>query len=143
MRTVPLSIRSLLLLAALVGLLAACSGGRGVASPEIDVREAFARQQAGGLLLDVRTAGEYRSGHAAGAHLVPWVDGSGRMNPDFFDRVGKLASPNQEILVICQSGNRSVPAARALRERGYLSVVHVAGGSISWLRKGLPWEAGR
>jgi len=135
--------RSPLLFAMLVAAIAACSGGRVSATHDVDVREALARQQAGGVLLDVRTVGEYQAGHAVGAHLVPWVDNSGRMNPDFFAQVGTLASPDQEVLVICQSGNRSVPAARALRERGYHSAVNVLGGSMAWHRSGLPWEPGR
>jgi rhodanese-related sulfurtransferase len=143
MRVLPLSLRSSLLFAVLVALIAACSGSQVSAADDIDVREALARQEAGGVLLDVRTVGEYQVGHAVGAHLVPWVDGSGRMNPDFFAQVGTLASPDQEVLVICQSGNRSVPAARALRERGYHAAVNVLGGSMAWHRRGLPWEAGR
>jgi len=143
MRVSPLSLRSSLLVAALVALIAACSGGRVSATHDIDVREALARQQAGGVLLDVRTVGEYQAGHAVGAHLVPWVDGRGQMNPEFLAQVGTLVSPDQEVLVICQSGSRSVPAARALRERGYHSAVNVLGGSMAWHRSGLPWETGR
>jgi len=143
MRVSPHSFRSALLFAVLAGLITACSGSHVSATHDIDVREALARQQAGGVLLDVRTVGEYQAGHAVGAHLVPWVDGSGRMNPDFFAQVGALASPDKEVLVICQSGNRSVPAARALRERGYQAAVNVLGGSMAWHRSGLPWEAGR
>jgi len=142
MPVVPRFSRSTLLLAVLVALISACSSSHVSESHDIDVREALARQETGGVLLDVRTLGEYQAGHAVGAHLVPWVDRTGQMNPDFFAQVGTVASPDQEVLVICQSGSRSAAAARALRERGYHAAVNVLGGSMAWHRNGLPWEAG-
>jgi rhodanese-related sulfurtransferase len=143
MRRSPSLFRPALLVLALALWLAGCSGNPGTAGGAIDVGQALERQQAGAVLLDVRTPGEYRQGHAVGAHLIPWMDERGRLNPDFFAQVAQLARPDQEVLVICQTGNRSAQAARALQQRGYGSAVNVFGGSIAWHNKGLPWEGTR
>ena len=143
MRRSPLSLRTNLLLALLAGLLAACSSGHVATAQDIDVHEALARQKGGAVLLDVRTPAEFQQGHAAGAQPVPWVDMSGRVNPDFFTEVAKLATPDKPVVVICRSGSRSASAARALRQHGYQSAVSVTGGSLEWQRDGLPWHAGQ
>ncbi|MGD2063013.1 MAG: rhodanese-like domain-containing protein [Nitrospirota bacterium] len=130
-------------LLAFVLLLAGCSGGHIASGGSVDVAQALERQHAGGVLLDVRTAAEYQQGHAVDARLVPWVEGRGRLNPDFFDQVARIATPDQEVLVICQTGNRSAHAAHALQQRGYHRAVNVLGGSMAWRSEGLPWEGAR
>jgi rhodanese-related sulfurtransferase len=134
--------RAMLLLVGVALALAACSGEPIAADGAINVVQALERQQAGGVLLDVRTEAEYRNGHAVGARLVPWVGGRGRLNSEFFDQVASVARTDQEVLVICQSGNRSAHAARALQQHGYRAAVNVLGGSTAWRSSGLPWESG-
>jgi rhodanese-related sulfurtransferase len=143
MRRSPSLPRTTLLILGFALWFAGCSGNPIATSGTVSVAQALERQQSGGVLLDVRTQGEYQQGHALGAHLVPWVDGRGRPNPGFFDQVARIATPDQDVLVICQTGNRSAQAARALQQRGYGSVVNVLGGSITWRSKGLPWEGVR
>ncbi|RMF85817.1 MAG: rhodanese-like domain-containing protein [Nitrospirae bacterium] len=96
--------------------------------------------EAGAVLLDVRTPGEYASGHAAGAKLVPWLLGPGRPNLHFVEQVRKVVPPDRPVVVICRSGHRSAQAAAALRGAGYKEVYDVLGGSIAWSRAHLPWE---
>ena len=43
-----------------------------------------------------------------------------------------------EILLICQSGARSMQAMLALQARGYANVRSVAGGTTRWIKDGLP-----
>lgn len=140
MRCSPFLSRGPLLILGLALWLVGCSGNSVGTGGAIDVGQALARQEAGAVLLDVRTEGEYRQGHAVGAHLIPWMNGRGRLNPDFFTEVARIAKPDQEVLVICQTGNRSAQAARALQQRGYDSAVNVLGGSIAWRSRGLPWS---
>jgi rhodanese-related sulfurtransferase len=122
----------------LVVVLAACSAP-GSGTNDITVAEAFQRQQAGAVLVDIRTPREHRGGHPPGTRLVPW----GGMKRGFVSKVAEVVDPSQEVLVICESGYRSVPASHALRDAGYSSVFNVLGGTYAWRRQGLPWERGR
>jgi rhodanese-related sulfurtransferase len=80
------------------------------------------------LLLDVRTVGEFQSGHIAGAANIPVEELSRR-----------LAEVPKELPVVlyCRSGNRSAHAARILRSAGY-EVVYDLGGLIAWQAQGYP-----
>lgn len=71
-------------------------------------------------LLDVRTPGEYRSGHILKAKNVPLnkID----------DYKGSLT---EDVYVICQSGMRSKKAAKILQKKGY-NVVNIRGGMSQW-----------
>ncbi len=60
--------------------------------------------------LDVRTAGEFRGGHAPGAVNIP-LD-------QLAARLGEL-DPARPVLVCCASGSRSAMAASLLKGRGF------------------------
>jgi rhodanese-related sulfurtransferase len=92
----------------------------------ITAEEAHDRMSSGDpvTILDVRTAGEYESGHIPGAILVP--------NEDISDTPpAELPVKDAEILVYCRSGNRSAQAARKLAAMGYTGVYDF-GGINSW-----------
>lgn len=84
------------------------------------------------LVIDVRQPEEYRSGHIAGAKLIP-VGELGH-------RIDELPQ-NREIVCVCASGNRSRSAARALVGAGR-NAVNLTGGMLSWRRAGLPVKKG-
>ena len=76
------------------------------------------------LILDVRTAAEYESGHIPNAINLS--------NEDIqADKVDSLKDKSQLIMVYCRSGNRSRQAAQKLAELGYTNVVDF-GGIQSW-----------
>lgn len=85
-------------------------------------------QASGAFLIDVRESGEYRSGHAAGAKLMPLGQLSRSLH-----QVPK----ERQIIVMCQSGMRSQQAASLLASNGY-QVLNVSGGIVGWRRAGLP-----
>ncbi len=85
-------------------------------------------------LLDVRTAGEFNTGHIANAMQADW-----RNKDQFKDRVHYL-DKNKTVLVYCQSGGRSAAAAKWLRENGFANVEELGGGMISWKKDGKPVE---
>ncbi len=85
------------------------------------------------FLLDVRQPEEFRSGHIPGAKLIPLGDLRSRMNE---------LPKNQEILVVCRSGNRSLSATRQLASAGY-NAVNVRGGIIAWSHAGFPISKGK
>lgn len=85
------------------------------------------------LLLDVRTQGEYASGHIAGSTNINISD------PAFESRI-KLLDKSKAILIYCLSGSRSEVAAMYMSKLGYKSVYNLNRGIITWNRAGLPLE---
>ncbi|MDY5908099.1 MAG: rhodanese-like domain-containing protein [Bullifex sp.] len=81
----------------------------------------------GYVILDVRTAEEYRSGHIDGAICIP-NETIGKDMPE------ELPDKNQRIFVYCRSGNRSRQAASKLAALGYTDIIDF-GGINSWKGK--------
>jgi len=71
------------------------------------------------LLLDVRSAAEYASGHIPGSVNVPL---------QALEKISDVAdSFEQPIFVYCKSGIRSAQARQALLEMGYSNVSNLGG----------------
>ena len=90
-------------------------------------REEAARildEEAGFILLDVRTEEEYDEGHIPGAVNLPNED-IGTDEPEL------LPDKEQVILVYCRSGRRSKEAAAKLSAMGYTQVLEF-GGIMDW-----------
>lgn len=85
----------------------------------------------GFVLLDVRTAPEYRKGHIKGARNIDVT------RPGFRKRVA-LLSRSHTILVYCLSGARSLRAITVLRRLGFRKLYHLACGFLCWQDKGFP-----
>ncbi|CAH9088309.1 unnamed protein product [Cuscuta epithymum] len=115
-----------------------------VRSPaSVPVRVAHELLQAGHRYLDVRSIEEFEAGHVAGAVNVPYMFkvGSGMSkNPNFLDEVLKHFRKDDEIIVGCQSGKRSLMAACDLVSKGFTGVTDIAGGYTAWTQNGLPAE---
>ena len=107
------------------------SGGTATAVdvPTIDVKQAFARSKRGAKLVDVRSSGEFKSGHPKGALSVP---------PGLIKKDQTGLGRDDDILVICLSGHRSPRQAKTLAEMGFTSVSNVHGGLMAWKKAGLP-----
>lgn len=76
------------------------------------------------VILDVRTAQEFASGHIPGAVLLP--------NETIgTEDIPLLPDKDQLVLVYCRSGNRSKQAAEKLAQLGYTNIVEF-GGINSW-----------
>jgi rhodanese-related sulfurtransferase len=106
------------------------SGGTAaVEVPTIDVKQAFERSKRGARLVDVRSSGEFKSGHPKGALSVP---------PGLIKKDETGLGRDDDILVICLSGHRSPRQARRLAEMGFTSVSNVHGGLMAWKKAGLP-----
>ncbi|XP_022977550.1 thiosulfate sulfurtransferase 16, chloroplastic [Cucurbita maxima] len=109
----------------------------------VPVRVALELLQAGQRYLDVRTPEEFSAGHAPGAINIPYMYrvGSGMTrNPHFLAEVAVYFRKEDEILVGCLSGKRSLMAAADLLASGYGNVTDIAGGYEAWSRNGLPME---
>lgn len=85
----------------------------------------------GAFILDVREQSEWDEFHIPGATLIP---------------LGQLASrveelpKDQEIVVVCRSGNRSQEGRDILLDAGFDKVTSMAGGVTEWRSEGYPIE---
>jgi rhodanese-related sulfurtransferase len=83
-------------------------------------------------LLDVRQPEEFRAAHIAGAKLVPLGE---------LDRRLREVPAGREIICICATGHRSIPAVRKLTAAGY-TARSLKNGMIAWQRAKLPVKKG-
>jgi len=110
------------LLVAQAGALTTTAFQQKMATPEIQ-------------LLDVRTAGEYQSGHLKNSLLADWN------NQAEFTRRVKYLDKDKPVLVYCASGVRSAQAANWLAANGFHDVQNMQGGLSAWKMEGKPVEA--
>jgi rhodanese-related sulfurtransferase len=100
---------------------------------EITVSQAAELRNQGAFILDVREPDEWAAGHIPGATLIP---------------LGELASrlselpQDQQIVVVCRSGNRSATGRDILLDAGFQQVTSMGGGMNSWISQGLPSVTG-
>lgn len=99
--------------------------------PEITPSETIERQRRGAVLIDVREAHERALGMAEGARGIA-------MGALIASAAEHLPDSAAEVLLICQSGMRSLRTADALASQGFTNVVSVAGGTSRWIAEGLP-----
>jgi len=120
-------------------------------------------------ILDVRTIEEYIFvGHAEMAWNIPldfqteqWDDSKKyfavEQNPDFIKQVKKWFSPDETIMVMCRSGDRSAVAVNILTEAGFSTAYTITDGmegdmvkdsenlyymkrmKNGWKNSGIPW----
>lgn len=79
----------------------------------------------GAIIMDVRTLGEYKSGHIKGSMNIPLNQLSGQLS--------KFKNKETPILTCCASGARSGAAVSVLRKAGFQQV-HNAGAWTSLRR---------
>lgn len=126
---------------AAVFLLVGCGGDDAVEAPtaEPGTVEVIDAAQAGALLdsdrsvliVDVRTVGEYRSGHVVGAQNIDVSDDG------LWQRRTSALDPEQATVVYCQTGQRSAEAAQRLVALGFTEVYDL-GGIHDWGDGDLP-----
>jgi rhodanese-related sulfurtransferase len=138
----------------------------------VTAREAYERWQAAPdkvKIIDVRTPEEYLwVGNAPMAWVIPFLAVTyqwdaktkqfpARPLPDFVDRVRKVASPQDTLMVMCRSGGRGAAAVNMLAKAGFKDVYNITDGmegdSVDdpdsvfqgqrlvngWKNSGLPW----
>lgn len=79
-------------------------------------------------LLDVRRADEYENFNLGGT-LLP-LEKIQVMETDDIDDW-----KDEEIIVYCRTGNRSVIASQYLEQMGFTNMVNLAGGVVGWQEK--------
>lgn len=83
------------------------------------------------VILDVREASEFASGHIVNARHVPVTE--------IEKRIKELEKFKQRpIVVSCRSGSRSAAACGVLRKSGFTEVFALKGGILAWQQAGMP-----
>ncbi len=122
-RFIEVSLLSLSLLAG-TGFLGSCSSKtEGTASDGCNVTATeFAKADIGdAVILDVRTPGEYNSGHLNNAQLFNISDSS------FKEKIAGL-DKNKKYYVYCKAGIRSSNAVKYMTSSGFTNVCNIDGG---------------
>jgi len=101
---------------------------------EISVEQAFQKREAGSFILDVRQPEEWEEYHLTGSTLIP-LD-------ELAERVDELPR-DQEIVVVCRSGNRSQAGRDILVEADFTQVTSMAGGLKEWKTAGYSTVSGQ
>ena len=100
---------------------------------EISVAQAAAKRQAGAFILDVRQPDEWADTHIPSSTLIPLGELENRINE---------LPQNQEIVVVCRSGNRSAQGRDILKQAGFSQVTSMAGGLNEWKAVGYDTVSG-
>ncbi|HSG44026.1 MAG TPA: rhodanese-like domain-containing protein [Anaerolineales bacterium] len=100
---------------------------------EISVSEAASMRDAGAFILDVRQPEEWNESHIPGATLIPLGELASRVNE---------VPTDQEIVVVCRSGNRSQQGRDILLQAGFEQVTSMAGGVNQWSAAGFETVSG-
>jgi rhodanese-related sulfurtransferase len=100
---------------------------------EVSVMKASEMRDAGAFILDVREPSEWTQLHIPGATLIPLGELPNRLNE---------LPKDQEIVVVCRSGNRSAQGRDILLNAGFTKVTSMAGGMTQWQAEGLPIATG-
>lgn len=119
----------------------------------INPDEAATLLSQGWKYVDVRSVPEFEQGHPQGAYNVPLMHQSGGVmtpNPEFAAVFAHSFGKDEQIVVGCRSGARSLRAAELLHSHGYQAVVDMRGGWVGeagpggamacpgWQARGLP-----
>ena len=105
---------------------------------DIDNAELARLAIAGVPVIDIRTEGEWKeSGIVPGSKLITLFDDKGRPDPDWLAKVKGVAKPDQPVIIICRSGNRTKVASQMLSQQaGYQKVYNVKDGIRGWAKEG-------
>ena len=99
-------------------------------SPQV-FAEALKKEK--GILLDIRTPGEYKKGHLKGSVLMDFF------RDDFEKSLDKL-DKNKTYFIYCGIGGRSEECGAMMEHKGFKKVYDLDGGISRWKAAGLPVE---
>lgn len=99
-----------------------------------EVSKLLENPPAGLIVLDVRTPGEFKSGHIKGAVNMDALEA------DFLKKAAQLPS-GVPLLIYCRSGNRSDFIIERMEQSGLKhEIYHLERGINDWKAAGLPLE---
>jgi len=101
---------------------------------DITTAMGYQKVEEGAFLLDVRTQEEWEEYHIDGATMIVLDQLESRVSEVPFD---------QEVIIICNSGNRSVVARDILLASGHPSVTSISAGIQGWMKAGYDVVSGK
>jgi rhodanese-related sulfurtransferase len=104
---------------------------RATAFMAVGPQDAIRLMNQNALVLDLRPAEAFAAGHLAGARNLPMEQ---------LSQAGETLKKYKEkpVVVYCDSGTQSGPAARKLAEQGFTKAVNLRGGLAAWRAENLP-----
>lgn len=112
-------------------LLTGCGSGSESAMNLDSVAFEAKTQEAGVVILDVRTKAEFDEGHIVNAININVESDT------FLDEIAML-DKSKTYAVYCRSGRRSADAVAKMSNEQFISLAHLNGGVIDWANAGLP-----
>ncbi len=98
-------------------------------SPSMAIR--LMNNHSDAMILDIRTAADFKSSHIKGAKNVPLSD--------FASSVDGLSGDRGEpVLIYCNSGNTVTRAIKLLKKAGFEKVNNLEGGIAAWKEANMP-----
>jgi len=82
-------------------------------------------------ILDIRTPGEFQSGHLKSAILIDFY------SQPFADQLSRL-DKGKIFLIYCRTGNRSTKSLEIFKKLKFQKVYHMANGISTWKSEGFP-----
>lgn len=83
------------------------------------------------LVIDIRTAADYKSGHIKGAKSAPLAE--------FASKIDSFSSnKDKPVLIYCNSGNTATRAIKLLKNAGFEKINNLEGGIVAWKDANLP-----
>ncbi|UCV02030.1 rhodanese-like domain-containing protein [Dechloromonas denitrificans] len=108
---------------------------------DIDNAELARLLKDGVPVIDIRLQSEWEeTGIVGGSALLTFFDERGRHNaPAWLEKVAPIAKPNEPVIVICRTGNRTKAVSQFLSQQaGYATVYNVKAGIKGWIASGAP-----
>src|SRR5262249_1977672 len=94
---------------------------------------AMLNREPNAMIVDVREPEEYQTGHVPGAINLPQAELASRLEE---------LPKDKQLLLVCQSGMRSVRSAQFLRQAGFSRAGGGGGGPPAWAAAGRPLAPG-
>ncbi len=83
------------------------------------------------LIIDIRSASEYKNGHIKGAINTPLSGFSASLG-------GHTKFKNKPVLVYCNSGRTATSALKMLKKAGFENINNLEGGIAAWREANMP-----
>ena len=83
------------------------------------------------LIIDLRTAADYKTGHIKGAKSSPLTDFAK-------DVVNYSSYKDKPVLIYCNSGNTATRAIKLLKNTGFNKINNLEGGIAAWKEANMP-----
>ena len=106
---------------------------------DIDINRLKVLMTAGIVVIDVRTPREWQhTGIVENSIPIMFFDEKRRPHTQqWLQQASSYSAPENELILICRTGNRSkIIASYLSKQHGYKRVYNVAGGIKHWLRQG-------